>query len=174
MKRRKEEDTSTREFFVKWSNLNYEDATWEEESVIKAHYGEALSEYNRRKEATNSNPRNFKESMKNVVVQPSVLGCGCSHRLRDYQLEGLKFLLAGWHKGHGLILADEMGLSKTIQTVALFCHLYEMGVPGPFLVVAPLSTVPNWVNEFKRFSPTVPVVLYHGNQQERYLLRRKL
>ena len=58
--------------------------------------------------------------------------------------------------------------------MALFCHLYEMGVPGPFLVVAPLSTVPNWVNEFKRFSPTIPVVLYHGNQQERFLLRQKL
>ena len=72
------------------------------------------------------------------------------------------------------ILADEMGLGKTIQTVALFCHLYEMGVPGPFLVVAPLSTVPNWVNEFKRFAPTVPVVLYHGNANERIELRSQL
>ena len=38
---------------------------------------------------------------------------------------------------------------------ALFCHLYEMGVSGPFLVVAPLSTIPNWINEFKRFAPKV-------------------
>ncbi len=38
---------------------------------------------------------------------------------------------------------------------ALFCHLYEMGVAGPFLVVAPLSTIPNWINEFKRFAPKV-------------------
>ena len=72
------------------------------------------------------------------------------------------------------ILADEMGLGKTIQTVALFCHMYEMSVPGPFLVVAPLSTVPNWVNEFKRFAPTVPCVLYHGNAQERLVLRKEL
>ena len=73
-----------------------------------------------------------------------------------------------------LIIADDMGLGKTIQTVALFCHMYEMSVPGPFLVVAPLSTVPNWCNEFKRFAPTVPCILYHGNAQERLELRQEL
>ena len=103
--------------------------------------------------------------------QPLLLSGGI---MRSYQLEGYEWMATLWEKGINGILADEMGLGKTIQTVALFCHLYEMGVPGPFLVVAPLSTVPNWVNEFKRFSPTVPVVLYHGNQQERFLLRKKL
>ena len=103
--------------------------------------------------------------------QPLLLSGGI---MRSYQLEGYEWMATLWEKGINGILADEMGLGKTIQTVALFCHLYEMGVPGPFLVVAPLSTVPNWVNEFKRFSPTVPVVLYHGNQQERLALRKKL
>ena len=56
----------------------------------------------------------------------------------------------------------------------MFCHMYEMGVMGPFLVVAPLSTVPNWVNEFKRFAPKVPCVLYHGSQAEREKLRQNL
>ena len=82
--------------------------------MIKAHYGKALYEYNTRKEATNNNPRNFQESMTNVCTvfrplraQPSFLGSR-SERLRDYQLEGLNFLLSGWQKRHGLILADEM------------------------------------------------------------------
>lgn len=48
-----------------------------------------------------------------------------------------------------------MGLGKTIQCIALIAHLVEMGVLGPYLVVAPLSTVPNWVSEFKRFTPEV-------------------
>ena len=93
--------------------------------------------------------------------------------MRSYQLEGYEWMSTLWENGINGILADEMGLGKTIQTVALFCHMYEMGVPGPFMVVAPLSTVPNWVNEFKRFAPTVPVVLYHGNQHERYILRKE-
>ena len=53
------------------------------------------------------------------------------------------------------LLADEMGLGKTAQTLAILCHLIEMGVPGPFLVVAPLSTLHNWVAETKRFCPGV-------------------
>jgi ATP-dependent DNA helicase len=53
------------------------------------------------------------------------------------------------------ILADEMGLGKTLQVIALFCHLIEMHVTGPFLVVAPLSTLPNWMLEFERFAPQV-------------------
>ena len=46
------------------------------------------------------------------------------------------------------------------------CFLFqvEMGVPGPFIVVAPLSTIANWVKEFRNFAPEMPVILYHGNQ----------
>jgi len=103
--------------------------------------------------------------------QPLLLTGGI---MRSYQLEGYEWMSTLWENGINGILADEMGLGKTIQTVALFCHMYEMGVPGPFMVVAPLSTVPNWVNEFKRFAPKVPCLLYHGNQQERAVLREKL
>merc|ERR1719318_607333 len=103
--------------------------------------------------------------------QPLLLTGGI---MRDYQLEGYEWMSTLWENGINGILADEMGLGKTIQTVALFCHMYEMGVSGPFLVVAPLSTVPNWVNEFKRFAPKVPCILYHGNLQERMMRRDRL
>ena len=53
------------------------------------------------------------------------------------------------------ILADEMGLGKTLQVISVIAHLIEMGVKGPFLVAAPLSTLPNWVSEFKKFTPQV-------------------
>ena len=48
-----------------------------------------------------------------------------------------------------------MGLGKTLQCIAFIAHMIEKGVKGPFLVAAPLSTVPNWVAEFKRFTPEV-------------------
>jgi ATP-dependent DNA helicase len=60
-----------------------------------------------------------------------------------------------YENGVSGILADEMGLGKTLQVIALFCHLIEKRVPGPFLVVAPLSTLPNWILEFERFAPQV-------------------
>ena len=60
-----------------------------------------------------------------------------------------------FENGMNGILADEMGLGKTLQCISLLAHLVEMGVQGPFLVAAPLSTLPNWVEEFHKFAPKV-------------------
>ena len=62
-----------------------------------------------------------------------------------------------YENGVNGILGDEMGLGKTIQCIAVIAHMIEMGIRGPFLVAAPLSTVPNWVSEFKKFTPTVSI-----------------
>jgi SNF2 family DNA or RNA helicase len=54
------------------------------------------------------------------------------------------------------ILADEMGLGKTVQCVSFLGLLAQTcGVRGPFLVVVPLSTVPNWIKEFRKWVPQV-------------------
>lgn len=78
--------------------------------------------------------------------------------MRDYQLQGLEWLKVLFENGINGILADEMGLGKTIQVIAFICSLIEQGIEGPFLVIAPLSCIPNWINEFKRFAPKVNVV----------------
>lgn len=64
-----------------------------------------------------------------------------------------------WENGINGILADEMGLGKTIQCIAHIAMMIEKKVMGPFLVVAPLSTLPNWISEFKRFTPQVGCVI---------------
>uniref|UniRef100_K1RZF1 Lymphoid-specific helicase n=1 Tax=Magallana gigas TaxID=29159 RepID=K1RZF1_MAGGI len=91
--------------------------------------------------------------------------------LRQYQKEGYKWLRTSYENGVNGILADEMGLGKTVQCIAMLAHLIYQGVTGPFLVVAPLSTLPNWYSEFRRFTPKVPVILYHGTPDERTRLR---
>ena len=92
--------------------------------------------------------------------------------LRTYQLEGLEWLISLYENGLNGILADEMGLGKTIQTISFIAFLREKGVNGPFLIVAPLSTTSNWVAEFKKWTPDIPALLYHGSKQEREELRR--
>jgi len=93
--------------------------------------------------------------------------------MRQYQLEGLEWLCSLYENGLNGILADEMGLGKTVQTISLLAFLRNKGVNGPFLVAGPLSTTGNWVDEFKRWTPTIPVVLYHGTPQERADIRKK-
>ena len=69
--------------------------------------------------------------------------------------------------------ADEMGLGKTIQVIALVAHLREMKVDGPVIVVAPLSTVPNWIKEFNRYGGgrRVLAVRRAGSRLRRGVLR---
>ncbi|KAF2456030.1 SNF2 family N-terminal domain-containing protein [Lineolata rhizophorae] len=93
--------------------------------------------------------------------------------MRSYQLEGLEWLTSLYENGLNGILADEMGLGKTIQTIAFLAFLREKGTYGPFLIAAPLSTTSNWVAEFRKWTPDIPVVLYHGSKKEREEIRRK-
>ena len=74
-------------------------------------------------------------------------------KLRSYQVEGLNWMIQSWHSGRNIILADEMGLGKTAQTVAFLHYLHTMcGVRGPFLIVAPLSTIEHWSREVETWS----------------------
>ena len=100
-----------------------------------------------------------------IFVQPANLAGGCT--LKDYQLEGVRWMASLYENGVSGILADEMGLGKTIQCIALIAHLLTKGVSGPFMVVAPLATLPNWVREFQKWLPDHPVVRYHGPAAER-------
>jgi ATP-dependent DNA helicase len=88
--------------------------------------------------------KNWKEQMELV---PLLIG----GRLKSYQIKGVKWLISLWQNGLNGILADQMGLGKTVQTIGLLAHLKGMGMHGPFLVVAPLSTLSNWVNEINRW-----------------------
>ncbi|KAL0084919.1 SNF2 family N-terminal domain-containing protein [Phycomyces blakesleeanus] len=104
--------------------------------------------------------------------QPALVTGGV---LRDYQLAGVEWLTSLWENGLNGILADEMGLGKTLQTISFIAHLKAMNVSGPYLIVTPLSTLANWVNEFKRFTPEIPVLLYHGSKEERqHMINRKM
>ena len=92
------------------------------------------------------------------------------HELRKYQLEGLNWLTFCWLKHQSCIIADEMGLGKTIQTVS-FLNLIstKFKAPGPFLVVAPLSTLPHWEREFAGWT-NLRVLTYHGSQPSREVM----
>ncbi len=72
--------------------------------------------------------------------------------LRDYQLQGFKWLarLDAW--GAGACLADDMGLGKTLQALAL---MVDNANRGPSLVIAPTSVCTNWIEESVRFAPTL-------------------
>jgi SNF2 family DNA or RNA helicase len=62
--------------------------------------------------------------------------------------------------------------TPTCHAIMIARVLRQNGVRGPFLVIGPLSTLPNWINEFQRFCPGMPALMYHGSRAEREELRR--
>ncbi|KAJ4955644.1 hypothetical protein NE237_012427 [Protea cynaroides] len=106
-----------------------------------------------------------------VTEQPAMLQGG---ELRPYQVEGLQWMLSLFNNNLNGILADEMGLGKTIQTISLVAYLMEKkGVVGPHLIVAPKAVLPNWVNEFAAWAPSIVAILYDGRQDERRIMREE-
>ncbi|KAJ0411774.1 hypothetical protein ATCC90586_006733 [Pythium insidiosum] len=101
--------------------------------------------------------------------QPPLLTGGT---LRSYQLDGIRWLCNLFENGLNGILADEMGLGKTIQVIGLIAHLKSLGVRGPYLIVAPLSTLPNWESEFRKWAPSIACCIYHGSKDKRQAMRR--
>ena len=87
-------------------------------------------------------------------------------QLRDYQVDGVNWILSQYNSGAGGILGDEMGLGKTIQTLSFISALKAAGQPGPHLVVTPLAVLINWTNEIKKFTPALSFCKIHGSQDE--------
>ena len=94
-------------------------------------------------------------------------------QLRDYQKQGIRWLISMCNRGLNGILADEMGLGKTVQTISLLAHLAaEQGIWGPHLIIVPTSVLLNWEMEFKRFCPAFKVLTYYGSAKARREKRR--
>ncbi|BAB64747.1 putative DNA-dependent ATPase [Oryza sativa Japonica Group] len=106
-----------------------------------------------------------------LLSQPSCI----KGKMRDYQLAGLNWLIRLYENGINGILADEMGLGKTLQTISLLGYLHEFrGITGPHMVVAPKSTLGNWIKEIQRFCPILRAVKFLGNPEERNHIRENL
>ncbi|MCO5550257.1 hypothetical protein L7F22_003738 [Adiantum nelumboides] len=108
-----------------------------------------------------------------IVRQPKCIARG---EMRDYQLEGLSFLVSMFDNGVSAIFADEMGLGKTLQTIAFLGYLkFERHVHGPHLVVCPLSVLSSWMKEFQHWCPELRVIRLHSSDKaERERFRREV
>lgn len=170
-------------FLVKWKDLSYAEATWETREDVND--VEKIEEFER----NNKIPE--EEDEKPVEATPARIAewhevspvYKNENRLRDYQLQGLNWLVKSYHLNRNTILADEMGLgyvlsisfsicsnadrvrlcSKTIQSIAFLYHLFDVEkIRGPFMVVVPLSTIGHWQREFSEWTD-LNVVMYHDN-----------
>ncbi|CAH7687939.1 SNF2 family N-terminal domain-domain-containing protein [Phakopsora pachyrhizi] len=109
---------------------------------------------------------NVSHRIKEEVTKQSSLLTGGT--LKEYQIKGLQWMVSLYNNRLNGILADEMGLGKTIQTISLITWLIEhKNQPGPYLVIVPLSTLPNWTLEFEKWAPSIKIIVYKGSPNVR-------
>lgn len=116
-----------------------------------------------------SNFRSLIKEFKTISESDFVVPPSLNKILRNYQVQGYKWLRTLAHYGFGGILADDMGLGKTLQAIALLLAAKEEGELGTSLVVCPASLVYNWLEEFNRYAPEIKAQVIVGTQKERAL-----
>ena len=91
--------------------------------------------------------------------------------LREYQKLGFDWVKTLDAYGLGGILADDMGLGKTLQLLSVILSYFENisdeDSKLPVLVVCPSSLSLNWLEESKKFTPTLKSIVISGDQESR-------
>ncbi|KAJ3298557.1 hypothetical protein HDU79_009322 [Rhizoclosmatium sp. JEL0117] len=183
--------------YVKWDNLAYDCVTWEEvpdifeegrmdgieegsdewfkkkvedemyPSLKAAFEGwkkrNIIGVYDKRKDRNSLKPK-FVE----FTEQPDFVKNGV---LKDYQIDGLNWLMYKWTKNIPCILADEMGLGKTVQIVSFINALFTLHNQYPFMILAPSITIGHWQDEFAKWAPEIVAVHYTGTKTDRTMIR---
>ncbi|MGT2711808.1 DEAD/DEAH box helicase [Streptococcus oriscaviae] len=85
--------------------------------------------------------------------------------LRDYQLQGIRWLSMLDYYGFGGILADDMGLGKTLQSLAFLSG--RLDSKSRVLILAPSSLIYNWQEECKKFTPHLDMAVVYGSKEKR-------
>lgn len=87
--------------------------------------------------------------------------------LKTHQEEGVAWLQSLYSNNYsGGLLADDMGLGKTLQLL-YFIEWHSQNKNSenkPYLIVAPISLLQNWENEYKKFfsSPSLDIFKLYG------------
>ena len=194
------DDELGRQFLIKWGNTAYSDATYEYERdliLMDVEYESHVDSFLARRSKPDKHEmkrcftieeeerrrlykifgdripdgevkeRKIQEFTKTIEEKTFCNG----GKLRNYQAEGVSWLLANHVNKRSAILADEMGLGKTIQTAA---YIYTVSTllrcRGPFLIIAPLSTIPHWQREFSGWTD-LNTIVYHGSAEDREVIR---
>ncbi|XP_056157872.1 chromodomain-helicase-DNA-binding protein 6 [Lampris incognitus] len=163
-------DTETGEevthYLVKWCSLSYEEATWELQEDLDPGKIKEFEEIQKLPADLRHIERPPPEKWQKLERSRDYRN---GNQLREYQLEGMNWLLFNWYNRKNCILADEMGLGKTIQSITFLYEIFSMGIRGPFLIIAPLSTITNWEREFRTWTH-MNVIVYHGSQISRQMI----
>lgn len=161
------EEIELKKFLKLLESLEGENKIEENKVSFPKSKGIYLEKYLEEEKMKNFRGRKELKSLKNMLLDVSNTNFNIPKNLngvlRNYQEKGFKWLNTLDYLDFGGILGDEMGLGKTFQTIAFLLSKED----SKSLIVAPTSLVFNWYSEFKKFAPSLKVVMVNKSPSER-------
>ena len=136
--------------------------------IVAKHYAMLAKHLSDNKRLTFNAKSNMRKFIKGETIANIDLPITFNGQLRDYQLEGYRWMRTLDQLALGGCLADDMGLGKTIQTICLLQWLVEQN-RKQHLIVVPTSLIFNWQDEFSKFAPALNIYVHTGQLRSRTL-----
>ncbi|XP_024520221.1 uncharacterized protein LOC9662892 [Selaginella moellendorffii] len=174
----RQNDSQEIEWLVKWTQLGYEQSTWESASArfLLEEKGRLLIDvYEKWCEVARLRARapqadKVSEKCARLIKQPSWLQ---SVSLQDHQLEMLNNLRDCWCKQKGGIVLSNPIQEEPVPVVAFSISLCrEFRTKEPILVVTSPEMLPFWEKKLKEWTLDLNVVMYCGTPNSRYFIRQ--
>ncbi|KAI3917087.1 hypothetical protein MKX01_003536, partial [Papaver californicum] len=164
------------EWFVKWSGLGYDDATWELENEPFLRSPEALKlikDYECRLEKAKmaSDPTRAEKVLqerRGSFFKLLELPVECELGLDIDHLCSVNKLCEYWHKGKQAVFVEDQ---ERVIRVILFILSLQPVVCRPFLIVSTISALSAWEAGFLRLAPSLDVIVYSGTRDARKSIR---
>jgi SWI/SNF-related matrix-associated actin-dependent regulator of chromatin subfamily A member 5 len=108
-------------------------------------------------------PPNLRESVQNSR------GDSVPLELRPYQQQMVVHALAVPR----FVIGDDCGLGKTIESIAGLCHIWKKDPSMKVVVLTKKSSVPQWEDEFNKFTQGVKILVAVGGAKKREEAQKK-
>lgn len=96
-------DSDHPDYYCKWESLPYAEATWEDGALIVKKWPKKIKEFREREESKRTPSKHCKvlksrPKFHQLKGQPDYMGKGRDLTLRDYQMDGLNWMIHSWCK----------------------------------------------------------------------------
>ena len=97
------------EYMIKWKGLPYSEATWEEASLCTTRFDKRIQEFNFREQNQNKPSANNPFSKRPKFKKQEKFSCIPEDlSLRDYQRDGVNWLMHAWSKVNTLVKTEHV------------------------------------------------------------------
>jgi chromodomain-helicase-DNA-binding protein 1 len=96
-------DSDHPDYYCKWESLPYSEATWEDGALIIKKWPEKIQEFRDREDSKRTPSKHckvlkYRPKFHQLKEQPTYMGKDENCILRDYQMDGLNWMIHSWCK----------------------------------------------------------------------------